>query len=161
MLSSCSGGDCGNMYIWCKKSGELLLKVPAHCAEIAPFGATSDSLRGGCSQARADGSIVNCVAPHPTEPILAVSGIDSNVKVFAPGDVREPKLAKEGVRRRTADSENGGGSSGAGEAFVCIRNNSPISVCLPGRATISYFLRRNVTNEARNSDRGREILPTH
>ena len=71
-------------------------------------------MRGGCSQARADGSIVNCVAPHPTEPILAVSGIDSNVKLFAPGDVREPKLAKEGVRRRAAaDSENGGESSGA------------------------------------------------
>ena len=32
----------------------------------------------------ADRHVVNCVQPHPYEPIIASSGIDYNVKLWAP-----------------------------------------------------------------------------
>eukprot|EP00967_Tisochrysis_lutea_P135427 scaffold240352_cov30-Tisochrysis_lutea.AAC.3 len=59
-----TGGDCGHLYVWCKQSGELIMRE------------------------RADGCIVNCVAPHPGLPVLAVSGIDSDIKLFSLGDAR-------------------------------------------------------------------------
>eukprot|EP00310_Coccolithus_braarudii_P012396 CAMPEP_0183348976 /NCGR_PEP_ID=MMETSP0164_2-20130417/13305_1 /TAXON_ID=221442 /ORGANISM="Coccolithus pelagicus ssp braarudi, Strain PLY182g" /LENGTH=709 /DNA_ID=CAMNT_0025520643 /DNA_START=5 /DNA_END=2137 /DNA_ORIENTATION=+ len=59
-----TGGDCGNLYIWHTVSAKQVLKV------------------------RADACIVNCLAPHPSLPLLAVSGIDSDVKLFSLGDSR-------------------------------------------------------------------------
>lgn len=59
-----SGGDCGNFYVWDVSSGGLLKKL------------------------RADRHIVNCVAPHPTWPLVATSGIDSEIKVFDVADVK-------------------------------------------------------------------------
>ena len=32
----------------------------------------------------ADRHVVNCVQPHPYEPLIASSGIDYNVKLWAP-----------------------------------------------------------------------------
>ena len=32
----------------------------------------------------ADDDVVNCIRPHPTEPVLATSGIDSTVKLWSP-----------------------------------------------------------------------------
>lgn len=55
-----SGSDCGHIFIWDRKSGELINLL------------------------RADNHVVNCVQPHPYLPILASSGIDHNVKVWAP-----------------------------------------------------------------------------
>ena len=53
-----SGGDCGNLFIWDTLSGALVRKF------------------------RADRCTVNCVAPHPVWPLIAVSGIDSEIKIF-------------------------------------------------------------------------------
>ena len=44
-----TGGDCGKLYVWGTDSGRTVYR------------------------ARADGNIVNCVAPHPVLPMLAVS----------------------------------------------------------------------------------------
>lgn len=55
-----SGSDCGHIFIWNRKNGELI-----------------NLLRG-------DNHVVNCVQPHPSMPILASSGIDYNVKIWTP-----------------------------------------------------------------------------
>jgi WD repeat-containing protein 42A len=68
-----SGGDCGHVFVWDRLTGETLLK------------------------ARGDSCIVNCVAPHPSLPLLAVSGIDSSVKLFTPGDVRPADKSRAGA----------------------------------------------------------------
>lgn len=52
-----SGSDDGNFFIWDKSSGEVV-----------------DILEG-------DGSVVNVIEGHPTLPLIAVSGIDTTVKV--------------------------------------------------------------------------------
>lgn len=53
-----SGSDDGNFFIWHKASGKL------------------HGIYEG------DGSVVNVVEGHPFLPLIAVSGIDSTVKVF-------------------------------------------------------------------------------
>lgn len=55
-----SGSDCGHVFIWNRKTGELVMLL------------------------RADDHVVNCLAPHPTLPYLATSGIDYDIKLFAP-----------------------------------------------------------------------------
>eukprot|EP00871_Galdieria_phlegrea_P004851 jgi/Galph1/5367/GphlegSOOS_G4101.1 len=56
-----SGSDCGRVFIWERKSGRLVTILD-----------------------HADSSIVNCVQGHPFDPILATSGIESNVKIWSP-----------------------------------------------------------------------------
>ncbi len=55
-----SGSDCGHIFGWDRWSGRLVLLL------------------------QADRHVVNCVRPHPFDPILASSGIDYNVKLWAP-----------------------------------------------------------------------------
>jgi len=55
-----SGSDDGNFFIWRKASGKL-----------------HGILEG-------DGSVVNVIESHPHLPLIAVSGIDTTVKLFAP-----------------------------------------------------------------------------
>ncbi|KAH9951583.1 WD40 repeat-like protein [Amylocystis lapponica] len=55
-----SGSDDGNFFMWRKSSGKL-----------------HDILEG-------DGSVVNVIEGHPHLPLVAVSGIDTTVKLFAP-----------------------------------------------------------------------------
>ena len=55
-----SGSDCGHIFFWERESGE--------CVHIIP----------------ADNHVVNCVQPHPTHPLLASSGIDYSIKLWAP-----------------------------------------------------------------------------
>ncbi|CAO1637093.1 unnamed protein product [Jaminaea pallidilutea] len=59
-----SGSDDGHFFIWDSETSKLL----------------------GIWQG--DGSVVNVVVPHPTLPVLAVSGIDDSVKIFGPGSGR-------------------------------------------------------------------------
>ena len=70
-----TGGDCGNVYLWGTHSGRLLYR------------------------GRGDASIVNCVCPHPSLPLLAVSGIDDDIKLFGLGEPRPPTLRAGGPRR--------------------------------------------------------------
>jgi nuclear receptor interaction protein len=67
-----SGSDDGHFFIWDRKTGEVV-----------------NILKG-------DGEVVNVVTGHPIEPMLAVSGIDSTVKIFGVGG-RERRDARAGV----------------------------------------------------------------
>ncbi|KAL8665225.1 MAG: hypothetical protein Q9202_002447 [Teloschistes flavicans] len=67
-----SGSDSGHLFIWDKKTSELV-----------------NILQG-------DGEVVNVVQGHPYEPVLAVSGIDSTIKIFSP-DNRAQDDAREGI----------------------------------------------------------------
>ncbi|XP_024004716.1 DDB1- and CUL4-associated factor 8 isoform X3 [Eutrema salsugineum] len=53
-----SGSDCGRIFIWKKKSGELIRLMEA------------------------DRHVVNCIEPHPHIPVLASSGLESDIKVW-------------------------------------------------------------------------------
>lgn len=55
-----SGSDCGRIFIWKKKSGELIRVMEA------------------------DRYVVNCIEPHPHIPVLASSGIENDIKVWTP-----------------------------------------------------------------------------
>jgi len=55
-----SGSDCGHIFIWDKMTGKLVQILEA------------------------DNHVVNNVQPHPTDPIIASSGIDYDIKFFAP-----------------------------------------------------------------------------
>ncbi|KAI5077907.1 hypothetical protein GOP47_0007731 [Adiantum capillus-veneris] len=55
-----SGSDCGRIFIWKKAGGQLV------------------SLMLG------DDQVVNCLEPHPYATVLATSGLDHDVKIWAP-----------------------------------------------------------------------------
>lgn len=55
-----SGSDCGHVFTWNRRTGELVMLLEA------------------------DQYVVNCLQPHPTLPYLATSGIDYDIKIFAP-----------------------------------------------------------------------------
>uniref|UniRef100_A0A7S3QS69 Uncharacterized protein n=4 Tax=Dunaliella tertiolecta TaxID=3047 RepID=A0A7S3QS69_DUNTE len=56
-----SGSDCGHIFIWQKRDGEL-----------------KKLLRG-------DAWVVNCLEPHPWQPlVLATSGIENTIKIWSP-----------------------------------------------------------------------------
>ncbi|KAL8767976.1 MAG: hypothetical protein Q9209_005647 [Squamulea sp. 1 TL-2023] len=67
-----SGSDGGHLFIWDKKTSELV-----------------NILQG-------DNEVVNVIQGHPYEPVLAVSGIDSTIKIFSP-DNRAQDDARAGV----------------------------------------------------------------
>ncbi|KAF5278530.1 hypothetical protein FQR65_LT15656 [Abscondita terminalis] len=73
-----SGSDCGHIFIWDRKTANLKMLLEA------------------------DQHVVNCLQPHPTLPILATSGIDHDVKFWAPV-AEEPyfdsKMADDLVKR--------------------------------------------------------------
>ncbi|KAK5640506.1 hypothetical protein RI129_011317 [Pyrocoelia pectoralis] len=73
-----SGSDCGHIFIWDRKTANLKMLL------------------------QADQHVVNCLQPHPTLPILATSGIDHDVKFWAP-TAEEPtfdqKMADDLVKR--------------------------------------------------------------
>ncbi|GJN31119.1 hypothetical protein PR202_gb19477 [Eleusine coracana subsp. coracana] len=69
-----SGSDCGNVFIWRKKGGELMRMM------------------------HGDKDVVNCIEPNPHFPFLATSGIDKTVKIWTPTATKVmplPKNAKE------------------------------------------------------------------
>lgn len=55
-----SGSDCGHIFVWQRKTGKVVKTLLA------------------------DHRVVNRVQPHPTLPYLLSSGIDYNVKMWAP-----------------------------------------------------------------------------
>ncbi|XP_042502460.1 DDB1- and CUL4-associated factor 8-like isoform X2 [Macadamia integrifolia] len=55
-----SGSDCGRIFIWRKKDGQLLRAMEG------------------------DKEVVNCIEPHPHATFLASSGIDKDVKIWIP-----------------------------------------------------------------------------
>lgn len=55
-----SGSDCGHVFIWQRDNAKLKMLL------------------------QADHHVVNCLQPHPSLPILATSGIDHDIKIWAP-----------------------------------------------------------------------------
>lgn len=55
-----SGSDCGHVFIWQRNNAKLKMLL------------------------QADQHVVNCLQPHPSLPILATSGIDHDIKIWAP-----------------------------------------------------------------------------
>uniref|UniRef100_A0A665V8M3 Ddb1 and cul4 associated factor 6 n=1 Tax=Echeneis naucrates TaxID=173247 RepID=A0A665V8M3_ECHNA len=55
-----SGSDCGHIFIWDRHTAEHLMLLEA------------------------DNHVVNCLQPHPFDPILASSGIDYDIKIWSP-----------------------------------------------------------------------------
>lgn len=55
-----SGSDCGRIFIWRKKGGELLRVMEA------------------------DKNVVNCIESHPHATVLASSGIEHDIKIWTP-----------------------------------------------------------------------------
>lgn len=74
-----TGGDCGHFFIWETSSGKLLRKLPA------------------------DRCVVNCVAPHPMQPLVCTAGIDSEIKVWDVGDYR---VQLTDARKRLSSEES-------------------------------------------------------
>ncbi|KAM0832640.1 hypothetical protein ACQ4PT_064766 [Festuca glaucescens] len=64
-----SGSDCGYVFIWRKKGGELIRVM------------------------KGDKRIVNCVEQHPSESIFASSGIDTSIKIWGGGGSEDPSIA--------------------------------------------------------------------
>eukprot|EP00047_Mylnosiga_fluctuans_P014978 m.42482 g.42482 ORF g.42482 m.42482 type:complete len:544 (-) comp5729_c0_seq2:43-1674(-) len=61
-----SGGDCGNLFVWDKATGQLVYK------------------------ALGDSSVVNCVCPHPSQLDVITAGIDSDIKWWTLGATPVP-----------------------------------------------------------------------
>jgi hypothetical protein len=78
-----SGSDDGNLFIYSKASSELLAIIEA------------------------DESVVNVMQYHPYLPIIAVSGIDSSVKLIGPTSAKEKKFSrlqqKEEITKKNRD----------------------------------------------------------
>lgn len=55
-----SGSDCGHIFGWHRETGKLVLLLEA------------------------DRHVVNCIQPHPHEPLIASSGIDYDIKIWTP-----------------------------------------------------------------------------
>lgn len=73
-----SGSDCGHIFIWDRHTTEHLMLLEA------------------------DNHVVNCLQPHPFDPILASSGIDYDIKIWSPleeSKIFNRKLADEVITR--------------------------------------------------------------
>ncbi|XP_023228487.1 DDB1- and CUL4-associated factor 6-like [Centruroides sculpturatus] len=73
-----SGSDCGHIFIWDRYTSQLVMVLEA------------------------DNHVVNCLQPHPFDPILASSGIDHDIKIWAPSQqepIFDEKKAKEIIGR--------------------------------------------------------------
>ncbi|XP_064424502.1 DDB1- and CUL4-associated factor 8 [Latimeria chalumnae] len=79
-----SGSDCGHIYLWEKSS-----------CQIVQF---MEGDKGG---------VVNCLEPHPHLPILATSGLDHDVKVWAPTAEMPTELngLKEMIKKNKRDRD--------------------------------------------------------
>lgn len=69
-----SGSDCGHIFIWKKRGGQLIQMI------------------------RGDNQVVNCLEPHPYATILATSGFEKHVKVWAPTAERIQSLPENAER---------------------------------------------------------------
>lgn len=70
--AGCAGSDDGRVFIFDARTGAPIIAL------------------------QADDDVANCVAPHPSLPVLATSGIESAVRIWAPkGAMQWPDLRQE------------------------------------------------------------------
>ncbi|KAL5226026.1 hypothetical protein ABZP36_012665 [Zizania latifolia] len=83
-----TGSDCGRVFIWRKKDGELMRVM------------------------KGDKRIVNCVEQHPSGIVIAISGIEKDIKIWAPGESENPSVAHtdkvetDNYRSSSSDSDD-------------------------------------------------------
>ncbi|BDA50285.1 probable DDB1- and CUL4-associated factor 6 [Coccomyxa sp. Obi] len=99
-----AGSDDGRMFIWDRATGRLLTAV------------------------QGDRDIVNCVAAHPHQPLLAACGLDPSVKLFGP---------HYGVHRTALQRRNLSVIAGCNERDRCMATRS-------WATETDFFLRRNI-----------------
>jgi len=75
-----SGSDCGNIYFWDKNTESIV-----------------QWMRGD------EDGVINCLEPHPSIPVLASSGLDSDVKIWVPSCETEPKMT--GLKKTVASNQ--------------------------------------------------------
>lgn len=91
-----SGSDCGNVFIWDRKTSDLvnILSGDSDVVNVVQ-GTISDC----------DILIVELIRlGHPYEPMLAVSGIENTIKIFSP-DARAQHDAKVGINIADPDAQ--------------------------------------------------------
>ena len=89
-----AGSDCGGAWVYCRATGIAVAVLEA------------------------DADVCNAVRPHPTEPLLATSGIESTVKLWrgtgfrdgaalggAGGEAEQPGSGTRRLRRRAARNQ--------------------------------------------------------
>ncbi|XP_067945714.1 DDB1- and CUL4-associated factor 6-like [Watersipora subatra] len=108
-----SGSDCGHIFLWRRDSGKLINIVEA------------------------DRRVVNCVQPHPYHPLLASSGIDYDVKLWAPSLPEDDTEGKDALIAKVTE-RNKDILEGAGEVITL-----PPRFILP---MIAAFARRRLTD---------------
>ncbi|KAL1139797.1 hypothetical protein AAG570_006774 [Ranatra chinensis] len=64
-----SGSDCGNIYFWDKNTESIV-----------------QWMRGD------EDGVINCLEPHPRIPVIATSGLDSDIKIWVPSCEHEPTM---------------------------------------------------------------------
>ncbi|KAL5019635.1 hypothetical protein ScPMuIL_002527 [Solemya velum] len=79
-----SGSDCGHVYLWDKETESIVQFMQAD-----------------------DGGVINVLEPHPIAPVLATSGLDHDVKIWAPTSEQPTKLKglKKLVKKNKKDRD--------------------------------------------------------
>ncbi|KAJ5526506.1 hypothetical protein N7513_010665 [Penicillium frequentans] len=136
-----SGSDSGHVFMWDRKTGNLV-----------------NILEG-------DSEVVNVVQGHPYEPTMAVSGIDSTIKIFNP-DRNAQEQAKQGINILDPDNpanvlgstvHNLGGLSSRKRLHDSYRIISQNDVDRRGGMSEAYITRSMLTRLAATL-RGRQSL---
>ncbi|KAJ6005173.1 hypothetical protein N7451_003117 [Penicillium sp. IBT 35674x] len=136
-----SGSDSGHVFMWDRKTGNLV-----------------NILEG-------DSEVVNVVQGHPYEPTMAVSGIDSTIKIFNP-DRNAQDQAKQGINILDPDNpanvlgstvHNLGGLSSRKRLHDSYRIISQNDVDRRGGMSEAYITRSMLTRLAATL-RGRQSL---
>jgi nuclear receptor interaction protein len=91
-----SGSDCGNVFIWERKTSKLV-NILEGDREVVNVIQRKQVLSFSTSR-----QVMIRYSAHPYEPMLAVSGIDSTIKIFSP-DAHARRNALRGVGVSAAD----------------------------------------------------------
>ena len=94
-----SGSDCGHLFIWDKKSSKLVQILDGDGEVVNVMQSTWFP---AFFLARQDVFLLTCMEGHPNEPMIAVSGIDSTIKIFSP-DAHARRNAALGISVQEAD----------------------------------------------------------
>ncbi|KAI2807518.1 DDB1- and CUL4-associated factor 6 [Blomia tropicalis] len=112
-----SGSDCGHIFFWSIKDCELAMIL------------------------QGDHHVVNCLQPHPTDPILASSGIDYDIKIWSP---KSEECLFDAVKAKKIIDRN-----------KQMLEDSRDTVTVPARFVLSLFSTlRNRQQSTQNRDQG-------
>ncbi|XP_019379453.1 PREDICTED: DDB1- and CUL4-associated factor 6, partial [Gavialis gangeticus] len=113
-----SGSDCGHIFIWDRHTAEHLMLLEA------------------------DNHVVNCLQPHPFDPILASSGIDYDIKIWSPleeSKIFNRKLADEVITRNELMLEETRNTITVPASFM-LRMLASLNHIRAGRRLLEQFL---------------------